>query len=309
MKLSAALIVRNEATEIEACLDTLAGFDEIVIVDTGSADDTVAKIAGWHTRYHGELRVDCRFLWCDDFSAARNYAAGLCSGDWIVHVDADMRLMPGGVGILRDYLRTIHDNPHARTLALTQESARGGWRNRRPLCHRPGVKWVGAIHEALERDDDLTAEAVVLHYGYSASHDHDPERNLRILRAEAERDPSPRTCYYLGAELFERGKIGEAVGWFEKCAATTAWRAERGDAWLYLAKIRWRQNRGDEAREAAARALINTPDCREVLELLAEMSWPAEAAHWRRYAASASNAGVIFARSCPLRESSAPGQD
>lgn len=302
MKLSACLIVRNEASEIEACLDTLRGFDQIVVCDTGSEDKTVALVSQWAALADKSVLIDCRFLWIDDFAAARNYAASLCSGDWILHIDADMRLCQGGARILSEYLRTIHDGP-ARTMAVTQESSQGGWRNRRVLCHRPGVKWVGAIHEAMEHDDGLFAEEVVITYGYSDSHTHDTERNLRILRAEAERDPSPRTCYYLGAELYERGKIGEAVGWFELCIAKTAWRAERADAWLYLAKIRWKQSRGDEAREACLRCLANTPDCHEALALMAEMSFPAEAAVWQRYATLATNEGVIFARSSHPRGS------
>lgn len=299
MKLSAALIVRNEATEIEACLDTLMGFDEIVVVDTGSTDDTKERVRDWSNRTLRPV-VLTDFPWCDDFSAARNYAADWCRGDWILHVDADMRLMAGGARILGDYLRTVHDGP-ARTIAVTQESVKGGWRNRRVLCHRPGVRWVGAIHEAMERDDEIWAEDVILYYGWSDSHHHDPDRNLRILRAQAETDPSPRTCYYLGAELFEKGKLGEAVGWFELCIAKTSWKAERADAWLYLAKIRWEQHRGDEAREAALKCLVNTPDCREALLLMADMSFPAEATIWRRYARQACNEGVIFARAASAR--------
>lgn len=293
MKLSACLIVRNEASEIEACLDTLRGFDQIVVCDTGSEDDTVQILTRWAAQREKGMLIDCRYRWQDDFAHARNYAASLCTGDWILHVDADMRLCPSGDRILRDYANHARGN----TIAVTQESIQGGWRNRRVLCHRPGVEWRGAIHEAMECDDGNFAEDVILYYGYSDSHAHDTERNLRILRAEAERDPSPRTCYYLGAELYERGKIGEAVGWFELCIAKTAWRAERADAWLYLAKIRWKQSRGDEAREACLKCLVNTPDCREALLLMAEMSFPAEGAIWQRYADAAGNTGLIFVRS------------
>lgn len=291
--ISAALIVRNEASEIEACIDTLEGIDEIVVVDTGSIDTTRDLVRDWSLAHRETAFLMRDFPWVDDFAAARNFAASLCTGDWVLHIDADMRLAPGGLDALREAL----DGATGRTMALWQESIQGAVRNRRVLCHRPGVRWVGAIHEAMEIDDGETADAVTIYYGWSQSHSYDRERNLRILRREADRDPSPRTCYYLGAELYDQGKIGEAAGWFEKCAATTGWRAERADAWLYLAKIRWRQNRGDEAREAAMRCLINTPDCKEALELMATMSWPAEAAIWSRYGATAGNEGVIFARS------------
>jgi glycosyltransferase involved in cell wall biosynthesis len=290
---SAALIVRNEASEIEACLDALTGCDEIVVVDTGSIDGTPEMVRAWALGHRPLRVVVSSFAWIDDFSAARNFAASLCDADWILHIDADMRPAPDCVARLREALSAAT----GRTMAVMQESISGATRNRRVLCHRPGVRWSGAIHEAMELDDGETAGAATILYGWSQSHSYDPERNLRILRREADRDPSPRTCYYLGAELWDRGKTGEAAGWFEKCAATTGWRAERADAWLYLAKIRWRQNRGEEAREAALRCLLNTPDCKEALELMATMSWPAEAAVWTRYAATAGNEGVIFARS------------
>jgi len=291
MTLSAALIVRNEASEIEACLTTLREVDEIVVSDTGSADDTVARIDKWAIRHKKPVRVDTRFLWVDDFAAARNYAASLCTGDWILHIDADMRLAAGGVPTLRKALATAK----GRTMAITQESLMGQWRNRRVLCHRPVVEWVGAIHEALDTDDGETAPVTVF-YGYSDSHAKDPDRNLRILRAEADRDPSPRNCYYLGSELWDRGQLDGALEWFTRCAHTTAWVAERADALLYLAKIRWRQHRGDEARLLCLQSIGLVPDCKEALLLMAEMSFPASAAIWTRYAAAAKNTGVIFAR-------------
>ena len=68
MRVSATLIVRNEFAFIEECLSSLVGFvDQIVLVDTGSRDDTLQKAR----RYPVELHS---FPWCDDFSAARNYA-------------------------------------------------------------------------------------------------------------------------------------------------------------------------------------------------------------------------------------------
>jgi glycosyltransferase involved in cell wall biosynthesis len=288
--LSAALIVRNEASEIEACLTSLREVDELVVVDTGSEDDTIARVAKWRVR-HDKPGAIAHFKWCDDFAAARNHAASLCTGDWILHIDADMRVAAGGIPALRKALAKAK----GRTMAITQQSLKGGWRNRRVLCHRPGVQWGGAIHESLEHDDGELAP-VTVYYGWSDSHHKDPDRNLRILCAEADRDPTPRTCYYLGAELWDRGRIDEAADWFTQCAAKTAWAAERADALLYLAKVRWRQHRGDEARVLCLQSIGLAPDCKEAVLLMAEMSYPAEAAVWTRYATQAKNTGLLFAR-------------
>lgn len=293
--LAAALIVRNEATEIAACLDSLADLDRIVLVDTGSDDDTIAIAETWAAGPGRPPVQIAHFAWMDDFAAARNQAharAVAAGAEWVLHFDADMRLCPGGAARLRAACAVAH----GRTLAVLQESNAGQWCNRRVLCLRRGVSWVGAIHEAAEADDGETAAGVVVRYGWSDSHHRDPDRNLRILQAEAGRDATPRTCYYLGTELWEKGRLDEAAAWFRRCADSSTWRAERADAWLYIAKILWQQQRGDEAREACLRSLVNVPDCAEALDLMAAMSWPEQAATWRKFAATANNEGVIFIR-------------
>src|SRR5690606_29929897 len=88
LQVSAALIVRDEAAMIGGCLESLRGHvDEIVVVDTGSADATPQIVASYGARLlHHE--------WNGDFSAARNRALDAVSGDWILYIDADERLVP-----------------------------------------------------------------------------------------------------------------------------------------------------------------------------------------------------------------------
>src|ERR1700677_2356118 len=82
-KLSLAMIVKNEARCLARCLRSVKQVvDEIVIVDTGSKDDTV-KIA---TEFGGKIS---QFDWINDFSAARNFALDQTGGDWILVLDAD----------------------------------------------------------------------------------------------------------------------------------------------------------------------------------------------------------------------------
>lgn len=81
--ISACMIVKNEAAVLRRCLDSLKDlYDELIIVDTGSVDDTKA-IASEYT----DKVFD--FTWIDDFAAARNYAVSKATCDYVYIPDAD----------------------------------------------------------------------------------------------------------------------------------------------------------------------------------------------------------------------------
>jgi len=84
--LSLCMIVKNEAENLPQCLEPIKDvFDQIVIVDTGSCDNTVeiAKSYGAEVHY---------FEWRDDFSAARNESLKYATGDYIFFLDGDDRI-------------------------------------------------------------------------------------------------------------------------------------------------------------------------------------------------------------------------
>jgi len=93
-KLSVTVITKNEATDINAALESVAWADEIVVVDSGSSDETVA-IARRHTS-----RVVNR-EW-PGYIAQKNYAASIASHDWILSLDADERVTPELAREIRD---------------------------------------------------------------------------------------------------------------------------------------------------------------------------------------------------------------
>src|SRR5262245_37269575 len=112
VRLSAALIVRDEEAHLADCLATVSRIaDEIVVVDTGSRDCTpdIARAYG--------ARVVAR-PWADDFSQARNAALECATGAWILYVDADERVALTGP------LEDVLDNPAALAARVRFRAAR-----------------------------------------------------------------------------------------------------------------------------------------------------------------------------------------
>ena len=100
MKLSFCAIVKNEAENLPECLNSVADVaDEWVVVDTGSTDGTpeIAKQLGAQVY---------EFAWCDDFAAARNASLEYVTGDWVLVLDADERLVPDIIPQIRQAIAT-----------------------------------------------------------------------------------------------------------------------------------------------------------------------------------------------------------
>ncbi len=84
--LSVILITKNEAENIRACIESVAWADEIIVVDSGSTDDTVAisKQLGAQVHEHD---------W-PGFGVQKNRALGYATKDWVLSLDADERVTP-----------------------------------------------------------------------------------------------------------------------------------------------------------------------------------------------------------------------
>jgi glycosyltransferase involved in cell wall biosynthesis len=85
--LSAYIIVKNEARDIPACLESLKGLaDQVIVVDDESTDNTAQLCRQWGAK------VFSRKL--DGFASQKQYALDQCTGEWVLSIDADERVTP-----------------------------------------------------------------------------------------------------------------------------------------------------------------------------------------------------------------------
>ena len=98
MKLSGYIITKNNGRSLGWALESVHQYlDEIVIVDSGSTDNTLAIAEKYNAKiYHNDFV---------DFSAQRNFAVSKCSGDWIFTMDAD-EVMGENFGQIFDYMKS-----------------------------------------------------------------------------------------------------------------------------------------------------------------------------------------------------------
>ena len=283
--LSLAVIVRNEAARLPALLSGHRGlWDEAVVVDTGSEDDSAAVAAA-----HG-ARVE-RFRWCDDFGAARNAALGACTGDWVLVLDADEHV----AGPDQPRLRALAAMADSVAYVLpqwnyTDDAARPGGRPAAPagpaaargaagyvvarqvrLFRRDGgARYRGRIHESLEPDlaalgvSLVAVEIPVHHHGHrlsGAAREARLARNDALLRRKLREAPGdPQARLELAAHLVARQQAELAARLLEHLVAEAPDGPAAAEAWRLLGRLA--AERGEAATAAAAcrRALALRPD-------------------------------------------------
>jgi len=207
--LSLSMIVRDEAAQIEDCLRSVQGFaDELVVVDTGSSDDPVARAQALGARVE-------QIPWPGDFAPARNQALQWVSGDWVLVLDADERLRPEAWAPLRA-LMAQPDVLLINLLRHERGAAQSPYSNVSRLFRRhPAIQWSRAYHsmvddsvaELLQREPHWRIadcpEPALLHDGYRPellAQGNKAQRLRAAMEAELERRPGdPYACAKLGS--------------------------------------------------------------------------------------------------------------
>lgn len=277
MKLSISLIIKNEEKILDKCLQSVKEADEIIVCDSGSTDKSI-EIA---KKYTDKI---FNFPWVNDFSKARNFAKGKCTGDWIYSIDADHQLLTP----IKE-VKKIISKTKSKVLNIKSKSG-SHWHYRGVLFKNdPDIKWVGKVHENL----NLLGEncEIERNCDYSDNHKLNPRRNLEILLTE---EKTPRTLFYLGKEYLDLKEYSEAIEKFNQYIPVSTWLDEKAEAYYYLAQSYWYSSRGTEAREAVFEAIKLNPDMKKALLLCSEMHFEPWKSKWKKIADQATDKDVIF---------------
>jgi glycosyltransferase involved in cell wall biosynthesis len=189
--LAAAMIVKDEAGHLPACLESIRPVvDDIVVVDTGSADQTPAIAAAHGARVFHQP-------WRDDFAAARNAALDRCRTDWILYIDADERLAPVGRREVEALLAGAREV--AFRLLLRPVIGSTPYREYRLWRNDPRIRFSGAMHEkvvpaihavgAMDRRPISPCDLLLEHIGYEGDQTRKHRRNLPLLRRQVRAEP------------------------------------------------------------------------------------------------------------------------
>ena len=165
MKISAALIMKNEEEHLPRLLKSLQGkFDEIVVVDTGSSDRSIEIAKEYGCKVYEKE-------W-DGFADARNYAMSKCTGEWIWHFDADFELEDEEYRKFLLYAAKFNKNNSidALTIYVRNFNALGilSGISSQTFIHKNSAQifWQGNIHETLNTTNAILIPIYINHYGY-----------------------------------------------------------------------------------------------------------------------------------------------
>ncbi len=231
MTLSVCLIVKDEQEVLERCLSCVSKFaDEIVIVDTGSTDQTV-KIAKDFT---DKLYF---FKWCDDFSAARNFAFDRASKDLLMWLDADDIITDENclkISELKNSLDSYDMAVLPYATAFDEEKPTFIYNRERIFKRDKNYRFLGEVHEAVVPCGKIYySDAVIYH---KKEKENEPLRNLRILQRKiaSGKQLNAREEFYYGRELLFNAMYREAIAVFEDFLNGEGWFVNKAEACINL---------------------------------------------------------------------------
>ncbi|MEI2417707.1 glycosyltransferase family 2 protein [Orrella sp. JC864] len=207
LTLSVIVITKNEAAHIRACLDSVAFADEVIVLDSGSADDTVALAGQWGAR------VVQTPDW-PGFGPQKNRALELARCDWVLSLDADERVTPELAAEIQALLRHPGHDAYrvARLSELCGRQIRhsGWWPDHVLRLFRRGTARFteAAVHEKVVTQGSVgTLRHHLLHFPY-------PDLESLIAKANRYSTDAAAMMYARGKRCGPLGMLGHGIWTF-----------------------------------------------------------------------------------------------
>lgn len=189
LKISACYIVKNEAKNLAKSIKSLKNqVNEIVVVDTGSTDNTITVARKLGARVYS-------FPWQDDFGKARNFALSKAKGDWLVLLDADEYFTAKTAGNIRQVIRQAKQADAILIQMVNYDVDKAEIQDYfyqlRIVRNQQGLHYEGKIHEELKLSEGKSMKFLrippemleIYHTGYASSVSRQKlERNLKLLQ-------------------------------------------------------------------------------------------------------------------------------
>lgn len=207
--ISLVMIVRNEKDNLYECLESVKNYmDEIVVVDTGSTDNTTEIAKSFGAKIYN-------YSWINNFSDARNFALNNSTSDWNLILDADERVTNW------NHQKILHYTQKNKFIGKIKINNTFIQNNEERLSQiyisrllPRGVFYAGKIHEQVVSDlprFELPIE--VMHTGYYKTDK--SSRNLPILESELSENPSnPYILFQLARQYKTLNRLNEAAEYF-----------------------------------------------------------------------------------------------
>ena len=262
MRIAVYTIAKNEEQFVASWYESAKEADYLLIADTGSTDDTVAKARELGITVHSISVVPWRF---DD---ARNASLHLLPADidYCIALDMDEVLQPGW---RKELEKATTTRPRYKYTWSWVDGKPGLQYNGDKIHTRQGYRWKHPVHEVLVTDRmDETQEVIGLEIHHHPDETKSRGQYFPLLELSTKEDPwDDRNAFYLGREYFFYKRYGDASKELRRHLSLpkAVWPPERAASMRYLAKTE-----PENTREWLEKAIAESPGRREALVELAQ---------------------------------------
>lgn len=268
--ISLCMIVKDEEEVLARCLDSVKEIaDEIIIVDTGSKDNT-KKIAKQYTDFVFD------FEWIDDFAAARNFSFSKATMQYCLWLDADDMILEEDKEKFLELKKTLSLKTDIVMMKYhiffdEENNPLFSYYRERLIRKQENFLWEGAIHEVIcPLGEILYCDIAVIHKKIKPA---DPNRNIMIFEKLIAKGKKldARQQFYYGRELYYHNRFDEAISIFtEFLKQEDAWIENKIDACKQLAYCYYEKNQEQKVLEILLKSFIfDTPRA----EICCDIGW------------------------------------